>query len=61
MDKLAAWEKLKFDILFHGDDWKGSPMYNDLEKRLCAVGCKIVYLPHTEGISSTFLRDKISK
>ncbi|MDO5304769.1 MAG: FAD synthase [bacterium] len=55
MDKYEAWKKLKFDILFHGDDWKGTDLYNKYEKQFSEVGVKIIYLPHTDGISSTKL------
>lgn len=61
MDKIEAWNKYHFNILFHGDDWKGSQMYNDIEEALRCVGCEVVFLPHTDGISSTILRDKINK
>ena len=59
MDKMEAWNELHFDALFHGNDWKGSDMYNEVEKKLKAVGCDVVFLPHTDGISSTILREKI--
>ena len=59
MDKLEAWKELKFDALFHGSDWKGSDMYNDIEQKLKEVGCDMVFLPHTEGVSSSGLKDKI--
>ena len=59
MDKLAAWEKYKFDVMFHGSDWKGSKLYDDIEKKLNHVGVKIVYLPHTVGTSSTILAEKL--
>lgn len=55
MDKLMAWRELHFDAVFHGDDWKGSSMYNDIEKKLAEVGCELVFLPHTQGVSSTSL------
>jgi glycerol-3-phosphate cytidylyltransferase len=55
MDKLEAWKRYHFDAIFHGDDWKGSDMYNEMEKALNAVGCEIVFLPHTDGTSSTLL------
>ena len=58
MDKFAAWQRLHFDVMFHGSDWKGSQMFNETEKKLNSVGCDVIYLPHTEGISSTILTNK---
>ena len=59
MDKIEAWEKLHFDALFHGSDWKGSDMYDEIEKKLEEVGADLVFLPHTEGTSSTLLSEKL--
>lgn len=59
MDKFAAWEKYHFDAIFHGDDWKGSTMYDEVEKKLSSVGCKMVFLPHTDGISSSQLKEYV--
>lgn len=59
MDKFAAWEEYHFDAIFHGDDWKGSDMYNEIEAKLKAVGCNMVFLPHTDGVSSTDIVKKI--
>lgn len=59
MDKFAAWEMYHFDAIFHGDDWKGSSMYDEIEKKLKSVGCDMVFLPHTDGISSTEIVHKI--
>lgn len=61
MDKFAAWEKLHFNAIFHGDDWKGSSMYDEIEKRLASVGVDIVFLPHTDGTSSTMLSEKLTR
>lgn len=61
MDKLAAWEQLHFDVIFHGDDWKGSNMYNEIEEKLNAVGCEMCFLPHTEGVSSTDILKQIGE
>ena len=55
MDKFEAWKNIHYDILFHGDDWKGSDLYKKYEEQFSAVGVKIIYLPHTDGISSTKL------
>lgn len=61
MDKLEAWNQLHFDALFHGDDWKGSGMYNEIEDKLKDVGCDMVFLPHTSGTSSTLLTNALNK
>lgn len=61
MDKMAAWKKFHFDAMFHGDDWKGSSMYDEIQANLNAVGCELVFLPHTDGVSSSDLREKTQK
>lgn len=61
MDKFAAWEELHFNAIFHGDDWKGSSMYDEIEKKLATVGVDMVFLPHTDGTSSTLLAEKLKK
>ncbi len=59
MDKFAAWQKLHFNRLFHGNDWKGSAMYNEVEAKLRAVGVDVVYFPYTQGTSSTLLAERL--
>lgn len=60
-DKFAAWEKYHFDVMFVGDDWKNSPLFNELEHKFASVGVKIVFFPYTKGTSSTLLRDKLEQ
>jgi len=60
MDKVAMWEKLKFDAVFHGDDWKNSSMYNELEKSFERLNVAMVFLPHTEGTSSTTIAERLN-
>ena len=61
MDKMEAYKKLKFDVLFHGSDWKGSKMYEKIVADFEKVGVDVLFLPHTDGISSTLIREKIEK
>lgn len=61
MDKMIAWNNLHFEAIFHGDDWKNSNMYNELETKLREVGVDMVFLPHTDGISTTDLVNKIQE
>jgi glycerol-3-phosphate cytidylyltransferase len=58
-DKFAAWQKYKFDKMFVGSDWQGTPTWQNFEKQFKPLGVDIVYLPHTNGISSTKLTDII--
>ncbi|MBP3038599.1 adenylyltransferase/cytidyltransferase family protein [Bacillaceae bacterium Marseille-Q3522] len=58
-NKFSAWEKYRFDVMFVGDDWKGSPLFNQVEKQFTKVGVDIVYFPYTKGVSSTILKQKM--
>jgi glycerol-3-phosphate cytidylyltransferase len=54
-DKFTAFEKIRFDVMFVGDDWKGKPVFMDAERRLREVGVEVVYFPYTQHVSSTRL------
>lgn len=54
-DKLEAWKRLHFDILFVGDDWYQSPSWEEYQNRFAEVGARVVYLPYTTGTSSTLI------
>ncbi len=58
-NKYGAWEKYQFNKMFVGSDWKGTPQWNAFEKQLAPHGVEIVYLPHTDGISSSILRETL--
>jgi glycerol-3-phosphate cytidylyltransferase len=60
MDKRQAWESLRFDRMFVGDDWRGTPRWNTLEREFAEVGVEIVYFPYTDSTSSTHLRDALA-
>ena len=58
-DKMEAWEKYKFNKMFVGSDWQGTPQWQAFEKQFLPMGVEIVYLSHTDGISSTILSGKL--
>lgn len=60
-NKFGAWEKYHFNKMFVGSDWKGTDAWNGFEKQFAPVGVEIVYLDHTDGISSTILRDRLNE
>lgn len=59
MDKMAAWEKLHFNKMFVGDDWKGTDTWKHWEAEFYKVGVDIVYFPYTKQTSSTELRSAL--
>ena len=61
MDKLNMVKTLGAEAVFVGSDWKGTPAWDKYEKEFAQLGCTVVYLDHTDGISSTILREKILK
>ena len=61
MDKIKAVKELKVDAVFVGSDWKGTPSWNKYEEEFAKEGCDVVYLDHTDGISSTILRERLNK
>lgn len=61
-DKILAFNKYKFDIMFVGDDWLGDLKFIEVDnymKNNNALGVK--YLPYTKGISSTKLKIVLEK
>jgi glycerol-3-phosphate cytidylyltransferase len=61
MDKFKVWEKLKFDVLFVGDDWFETPKWKEIEEQFKEVGVKVVYFPYTKSTSSTILNRTLEK
>jgi glycerol-3-phosphate cytidylyltransferase len=59
MDKFLMWEKIRFDIMFVGDDWYKTEKWNKYEEKFKDVGVKIVYFPYTKGTSSTLLNNTL--
>lgn len=55
-DKLDTWQVLRFDRIFKGDDWRGTPKGVKLEADFASVGVEVVYFPYTAHTSSTRLR-----
>ncbi len=56
-NKMEAWERYNFNKMFVGSDWQGTPQWKQFEKEFAPLGVEIVYLSHTDGISSTILRN----
>jgi len=61
LDKVKAWDKYHYDVLFVGSDWQGTDKWNKYEAELKLKGAKVVYLPYTQRTSSTILQNTIKK
>jgi glycerol-3-phosphate cytidylyltransferase len=61
MNKMEMWKKIKFDIMFVGDDWYDTDKWNKFEKELKKEKVKIVYFPYTKGTSSTLINETLIK
>ena len=55
-DKVDTWREVRFDVIFKGDDWRGTPKGNRLERDFADVGVEVRYFPYTMHTSSTILR-----
>lgn len=59
LDKLEAWKNLKYDVIFLGDDWKGTKKWEKIENELNKVAVDVVYFHYTKNISSTDIKNRI--
>lgn len=55
LDKMDAYERFHFDVIFIGDDWKGNSRWIQTEDEMKEIGVDLVFLPHTDGVSSSAL------
>ena len=56
LDKLAMWHQLGFDVVFKGDDWRGQPKGDRLERDARRLGVRVRYFPYTGHVSSSLRR-----
>jgi glycerol-3-phosphate cytidylyltransferase len=61
LDKLDAYQRYKFNILFVGDDWYKTEKWEELDSQFDKLGVKIVYFPYTNSTSSTLINETLRK
>jgi glycerol-3-phosphate cytidylyltransferase-like family protein len=59
MNKMDAFSKIDFDVMFVGDDWKDTDTWKSIEKQFSELDVNIHYLKYTKGISSTEIRERL--
>jgi len=58
LDKLEILKSIPFDAIFSGDYWKGSQRWTETRESLNKLGVDVVFLPYTQNVSSTQLREQ---
>ena len=61
LDKKEIWEKVRFNEIYIGDDWKGNERWEKTGQETEQLGAKLVFLPYTKDTSSTMLREKLKE
>ena len=59
MDKLDAYKRYKFDVMFVGDDWYKTQQWQTIEVNLDAKGVKVIYFPYTKSTSSSLINQTL--
>lgn len=59
LDKVAAFYKYNFDVMFAGEDHLNEKVYIEATKRLKELGVDTIYIPRKHNISSTSIKKKI--
>jgi len=61
INKILAWNKIRYNILFVGDDWYGDKKWKKFENILSTKKVKIIYFPYTKGTSSTLINKTLKR
>lgn len=60
-DKLLALDNFNFNVIFKGDDWKGTALWTMYENEFSKRDVHVKYFTYTEGTSSTMLTKYLSE
>jgi glycerol-3-phosphate cytidylyltransferase len=52
-DKIKQFHEINYDVLFVGDDWKGSSIFDEVEAELAKFNAEVKYFEYTKAVSST--------
>lgn len=61
MDKMDAYNRYKFNIMFVGDDWYKTDKWQQFDKEFKEIGVRVVYFPYTKGTSSTLINQTLQR
>ena len=61
MNKISAYKRYKFDVMFVGDDWYNTKKWTEIEESFKKFKVKIIYFPYTKTTSSTKINITLNK
>lgn len=59
MDKMDAFRRYKFDIMFVGDDWYKTDKWQSIDTEMGENGVRVIYFPYTKTTSSTLINQTL--
>ena len=61
VDKMLAWNKFHFNVLFSGDDWKGTERFLATERdfKEHGIDVEMVFFSYTQGVSTTQIKNEL--
>ncbi|MGA0611579.1 adenylyltransferase/cytidyltransferase family protein [Caldimonas sp. KR1-144] len=61
MDKLDAWQRYKFNVMFVGDDWYQNERWKEYDQQFNELGVRLLYFPYTKSTSSTLINQTLER
>ena len=63
LDKMLAWKRFGFNVIFSGSDWKGTTRFLETEKQFKENNIKldVVFFDYTQGVSTTDIKKSLQK
>ncbi len=63
VDKLLAWNKFHYNVLFAGSDWAGSERFKETDRQFKDnnLDIEVVFFPYTQSVSTSMLREKLAQ
>ena len=58
LDKIAAYKKYHFDVMFAGEDHRNEELYIEAASILKSFGVDTIFVPRSIACSSTAIREK---
>lgn len=63
LDKMLAWKRFGFNVLFSGSDWKGTTRFLETEKQFKENNIKldVVFFDYTQGVSTSEIKKNLKE